>query len=129
MYVRPAAADERPAVRGVIDAGLLELDSERLSTALEGDEVLVAVGETGTVLGALVLEGSEIRAVAVRKGRQGQGIGTTLVEEAATRRDTLYADFHERVRPFWESLGFEITTGDGESRYSGRLSTPGPADG
>ncbi|MFC7056945.1 GNAT family N-acetyltransferase [Halovenus salina] len=123
MEIRLAAPEERPAVRGVVDAGLLELDSERLSTAIEHDEVLVAVSETGTVVGALVLEEAEILAVAVRKGRQGQEIGTKLVEEAATHHNTLSAEFHERVRPFWESLGFEITTAGQANRYRGELST------
>lgn len=123
MEIRPAAPEERPAVRGVVDAGLLELDAERLSTAIEHDEVLVAVSETGSVVGALVLADAEILAVAVRKGRQGQSIGTKLVEDAATRHETLSAEFHERVRPFWESLGFEITATGQANRYRGALST------
>lgn len=50
----------------------------------------------------------EIVAVAVRPGRRGQGIGSALVSAAASRREELVAGFDSDVRPFYESLGFEV---------------------
>ena len=60
-----------------------------------------------------MLDGEEIVAVAVRPGRRGQGVGTALVEAAADRRERLTAGFDPGVRPFYESLGFEIECDDG----------------
>jgi len=109
--IREARPSDRAAVRNVIDGADLELDSDRLGAALTAGEVLVATGdETGQPLGALVLDGDRVVAVAVRRRRRGQGIGTALVEAAAERRDRLLAEFDPPVRPFWASLGFRIAT-------------------
>ena len=109
MEVR-RAADETAAVRGILDAAMLRIED----AALEEGTTLVAV--EGRLLGALVLDGEEIVAVAVRPGRRGQGVGTALVEAAAARRERLTAGFDPGVRPFYESLGFEIECDDGRCR-------------
>jgi GNAT superfamily N-acetyltransferase len=70
----------------------------------------------GRIVGALVLDGEHVAAVAVRPGRRGQGVGTALVEAAAARRDRLTADFDSGVRPFYESLGFDVERSDGRCR-------------
>lgn len=100
----------------MIDGANLELPPEALGSALDRDGALVALADgEQTVIGALVLDGERIAAVAVRPGRRDQGIGTALVEAAADRRDRLVADFDPAVEPFWQSLGFEI-----ERRSDGR---------
>ena len=119
MHVRPATRADLPAVRGVVDAALLQVADDRLTGALERDAVLVAVSDAGTVLGALVLDEREIVAVAVRRRRRDQGIGTALVTAAARERSVLVAEFDGRVAPFWRSLGFEIESLDG-GRFRGR---------
>ena len=43
-----------------------------------------------------VLDGEEILAVAVRRRRRGQGIGSALVEAAGDRREELVAEFDDR---------------------------------
>lgn len=107
--VREAAVPELPDVLNVLDGGDLRTDAGRLRSAIDRGDVLVAVSpERGTVLGALVLAGEEITAVAVRPRRRGQGIGTALVESAAERRDRLVAEFDPDVGPFYEQLGFEV---------------------
>lgn len=49
-----------------------------------------------------------VDAVAVRRARRGRGVGSALVREAAERHSRLTAEFDPTVRPFYESLGFEI---------------------
>ncbi|WP_135363096.1 GNAT family N-acetyltransferase [Halosimplex halophilum] len=137
VVVRPATADDLSGVLGVLDAGALETDAEAVRTGIHRGDAFVAVrgsasgagDASGTVLGALVLvdcegpAGAEIDAVAVRRRRRGQGIGRALVAAAADRYDRLVAEFDAGVRPFYESLGFEIepTTGDEPDRYRGVL--------
>ena len=98
----------------VFDSAMLETDAGAVEAAINGADLLVATSE-GRVLGACLLDGHEIEAIAVRPGRRGQGIGTALVA-AADRRGRLVAEFDPRVRPFWDALGFEI-----EAVADGRL--------
>lgn len=114
MRVREARADELVPVRSILDAAMLEVPD------LDESTVLVAV-EEGRVLGALALHASTVQAVAVRPGRRGQGIGRALVEAAAERRDELTAEFDERARSFYESLGFAVRGPDLDGRFEGRL--------
>lgn len=111
MEVRPAAPDEAAAVRGIFNAAMLSVDG----AALRRGTTLAAV-EDGRLLGALVLDGAEIAAVAVRPRRRGQGIGTALVEASAARRERLTAGFDPGVRPFYESLGFDVECAGGRCR-------------
>ncbi|WP_226011230.1 GNAT family N-acetyltransferase [Halomicrobium salinisoli] len=123
MRVREATSDDRTAVANVVDGAALAVDDDVLARSLDESETLVAVSDdTDRVLGALVLDGDRIAAVAVRRRRRGQGIGSALVEAAAERRERLVAEFDADVRPFYESLGFEIDAVEGErERYRGRL--------
>lgn len=116
--VREATVSELPDVLNVLDSAALQVDVDRLKRRVDDGDVLVAVVE-GRVLGALVLAGDRIAAVAVRRGRRGQGIGTELVEAAADRRDRLVAAFDVDVRPFWEALGFEVEALDEPGRMRG----------
>lgn len=134
IRVREATSRDRSDVLNVLNGAGLETDWRVITDALARGDAFVAVaspeessasseqetarGEGDRVLGALVLDGREILAVAVRRRRRGQGIGTALVDAAGQGRDRLVADFDGRVRPFWASLGFEISpTEDG--RYLG----------
>lgn len=136
--VREATPDEEPTARGILNAAMLEVDD----ATVERSTLLVAVagdgdgdgngdsngdgdtdGDDDRLLGALVLDGDEIDAVAVRPGRRGQGIGSALVEAAGARRDEVTAHFDPGVRPFYESLGFDIdcSIDRGNDRCRGRL--------
>ncbi|MEA5388942.1 GNAT family N-acetyltransferase [Haloarculaceae archaeon H-GB11] len=117
MTVRDATPDEHDAVMGILDAAMLDTDPEAVRASIESGNVLVAVADD-RVLGALVLEGERIEAVAVRRNRRGQGLGSALVTAAFDRRDRLVAECDERVRPFYESLGFAVEPVPGAS---GRL--------
>ncbi|WP_135305746.1 GNAT family N-acetyltransferase [Haloarcula amylovorans] len=125
MRVREATAKDLPDVMNVLDGAALSSDvaSVRESTASGG--TLVAVSEDGErILGALVLDGSHIVAVAVRRRRRGQGIGTALVEAAGARRARLTAAFDADVAPFYQGLGFEIEDSDEPGRRRGERSLP-----
>jgi GNAT superfamily N-acetyltransferase len=129
VRVREAAVADLPDVLNVVDGAMLDIDTGRLRSAIDRGDVLVAVagGDTGVgtgddserIVGVLVLDGEEITAVAVRRRRRGQGIGTRLVEAAADRRERLVADFDPRVDAFWSSLGFEIEALPDSDRFRG----------
>jgi GNAT superfamily N-acetyltransferase len=129
MRVREATEGDLSAVMNVLDGAALETDVATVRAGIAGDGTLVAVaggsgGDTATesdrVLGALVLDGDHVAAVAVRRRRRGQGIGTALVEAALDRRDGLTADFDADVRPFYERLGFDVEPlGDEGDRFRG----------
>ncbi|WP_336358601.1 GNAT family N-acetyltransferase [Haloarcula sp. CGMCC 1.6347] len=123
MHVRTANADEIPAVMNVLDGAVLSIAVETVRAGAEDGGTLVAVSgddETdGRVLGALVLDDTHIEAVAVRRRRRGQGIGTALVEAALDRRDCVTAEFDADVRPFYEALGFAIEPLEEPDRYRG----------
>jgi GNAT superfamily N-acetyltransferase len=120
--VREATVEDLPDVLNVVDGAALRVDVDSLRERIAGGDVLVA-REEERVLGTVVLDGDRIAAVAVRRGRRDQGVGTALVEAAADRRDRLVAEFDARVRPFWESLGFDIEPADEPDRYRGVLVT------
>ena len=134
MRIREARSEELPAVATILDAAMLETDDLR-ERVRAGDVHVAVVGEAGTgeaenstsvrMLGALVVEpaavapgwardqgaAGHVAAIAVRRRRRGQGIGTALVEAAAASVGSggpLTAGFDPDVRPFYEELGFEI---------------------
>lgn len=109
--VRSAVPSEYVTARSILEAALLEVDTG----VLRRSSVLVGLAD-GRVLGALVLRGIEIDAIAVRPGRRGQGVGTRLVREAARRRPVLSAAFDPSVEPFYTDLGFEVTRASGRCR-------------
>lgn len=117
VTVRAAKPSEYTATEAILNAAMLAFDPSVVRRA----STLVAT-EDGRVLGALVLDGNRIEAVAVRPGRRGQGIGAALVSEAAGRRPELLAEFDAGVRPFYEALGFDIECNNGQCL--GRFRSP-----
>jgi GNAT superfamily N-acetyltransferase len=111
MQIRPATLSELDDIMQLLDAAALETDRAATRESIESERTVVAV-EEGRLLGAAVcvpeLPGVRIDAIAVRKRRQAQGIGTALVERVVAEDERVVAEFDERVRPFYESLGFEI---------------------
>lgn len=118
MKVRVATRTDYSTVRSICNAAMLDVDPGLYRRSA----VLVAESD-GPIVGAVVLHGDEIEAIAVRPGRRGQGIGTTLVEAAARRRPHLAAGFDPAVRPFYERLGFDVSGED--DRCRGVLETVG----
>ncbi|MGM0591869.1 MAG: GNAT family N-acetyltransferase [Halobacteriota archaeon] len=106
VTVRPASTDELVAVMRLLDGALLEVDAETVSERLGTDEVLLAVADAP--VGAIVLDGGHVEALAVRPSWRRRGVGTALVEAATATVGRLTAAFDPRVRPFYESLGFDV---------------------
>jgi GNAT superfamily N-acetyltransferase len=119
MDVRTAGPADLPMVMNILDGALLAVEATEVREHIEDGTVLVAVEER-RVLGACVLDGREIEAVAVRRNRRGQGIGTALVEVAAESSEgDLTAEFDGRVHPFYDSLGFVVEPADESGRFRG----------
>lgn len=114
--IRKARSDEFSAVMRIVESALLEIDPGDVDGAIERDAVLVAVSE-GHVRGALVLDDGRMEAIAVNRTHRAKGIGSALVR-AAAERGPLVAEFRPEIRPFYESLGFEIEC---DERCRGRL--------
>lgn len=126
VSIRPAEPADHLAVRRVIDAALLEVGD--LEARIEAGEVLVAT-DGDPVVGAAVVDaegppgpdGAEpaplpprwrdaahLRAVAVRRRRRGEGVGTALVEAATRSFGPLVADCVPDVVEFYRELGATI---------------------
>lgn len=126
ISVREAQRGEVAAVLNVLDGADLAIEYESIEDRIEDGSVLIATREQegdadgdGVILGVLVLDGNRTVAIAVRRRQRDQGIGTALVEAAATRRNGLVAEFDDSVRPFWASLGFEIVPLEEDGRFRG----------
>lgn len=111
MRVRDATTGDVAAVMNVLDGADLAMSADTVSRRIDADMVLVA-GDRRTPLGALVAiprrEGAHIEAIAVRRRRRDQGIGTSLVETAADRWGRLTAWFDPPVSEFYTSLSFDV---------------------
>jgi GNAT superfamily N-acetyltransferase len=123
MRIRTATPDDLDAVMRLLDGAMLETDRERTRRSIEAGETVVAV-EDGRLLGATVAvpeePGVRIDAVSVRRRRRGRGIGTALIESLVEEHDRVVAEFDERVRPFYESLEFEIEERGTDGRLGGK---------
>lgn len=108
LTVREATLDDREDAMFLLDGAMLEADAEAVRRRIDAGAVLLAATD-GRVVGVCVLDGREIDQIAVRRERRGRGVGTALVESAAERVEgPVCAEFDDRVRPFYESLGFEV---------------------
>jgi len=141
MFVRPAIAADSLEVRRILDGAMLEPGD--VETRIEAGDVLVAGDRRGgssqegsaersntreRILGALVSEpraqGAHLAAIGVRRRHRGNGFGRALVECAIEREGRLTARFDAGVRPFYDSLEFDIEPID-ERRYRGVLVATG----
>lgn len=110
--IRRARPDDHGRAVELLDAAMLEVDADRVRDRIDRGGVLVAEAD-GRVVGVCVLAdrgaATEITQIAVHRSRRARGIGRRLVEAAATETNgPLTATFRRQVRPFYESLGFEI---------------------
>jgi GNAT superfamily N-acetyltransferase len=126
VVVRHASSRDHLGVVRVVDGANLELSAETTERRIDDGTVVVA-DHDNRIVGALVAvrrdEGAHVEAIAVRRRRRGQGIGSSLVARAAEAWTPLTAEFDPSVHPFYEALGFDCERrGD---RYWGVLRTDG----
>ncbi|WP_435073765.1 GNAT family N-acetyltransferase [Halorubrum sp. HHNYT27] len=120
ISIESAVSDDRLDVLRVLDAAMLETDSELVTERIDAGDALVArFRRTGAVVGALVATRPDPRrlhvdAVAVRRARRGRGIGSALVAAAVRRAerdvavDAVTAAFDSKLEAFYTDLGFQI---------------------
>lgn len=125
------------AVRRTLNGGNLTVPDD-LSALVARGTVTVAVAES--VIGTLVARpggvvpptdtataerwtddrGHHVEAIAVTRGRQGNGVGTALLDRLiATTDGPVTARFRPAVRPFYEAAGFDIRADDRTDRLYG----------
>ncbi|SFF79785.1 Acetyltransferase (GNAT) domain-containing protein [Halopelagius inordinatus] len=125
LAVRAATLDDHGSAMFLLDGAMLDADAEAVRRRIDAGSVFVAVAggdPDGRVVGVCVLDGREIEQIAVRRERRGRGVGTALVEAVDSRVDgELTAEFRESVRPFYDSLGFEVREAETEGRFRGVL--------
>lgn len=114
VHVRRARTDEAEAVIALLDAALLAFDREAVRRRVPGDRVLVAEIDE-RIVGAALVDGTALEAIAVRPRYRRAGVGRRLVEEALARHGRITATCDPRHRAFYESLGF-VTEDDGNGR-------------
>ncbi|WP_347877764.1 GNAT family N-acetyltransferase [Halobacterium sp. R2-5] len=122
VLVRRASPRDHLGVMRVLDGANLELSAETAERRIDAGTAVVA-DHDNRIVGALVAvrrdDGAHVEAIAVRRRRRANGVGSALVEFAAEQWTPLTADFDPDVKPFYESLGFDCEK-RGE-RYRGVL--------
>ena len=91
----------------ILEGAMLKIGASQIRKRTESGEMLVAEID-GRIVGALVRDGEHVEAIAVRPQRRGSGVGHRLIKEALAETGGLTVEFREEVRPFYESLGFDI---------------------
>ncbi|WP_394326154.1 GNAT family N-acetyltransferase [Halobacterium sp. CBA1132] len=122
VVIRRASTRDHLGVMRVLDGANLELSSDTAERRIDAGTVVVA-DDDNRIVGALVAvsreAGAHVEAIAVRRRRRADGIGSALVEHAAGEWTPLTADFDPGVKPFYDALGFDCEKrGD---RYRGIL--------
>ena len=112
VTVRAGRESDLLAVLRVLEGAMLEVGAKQVRTRTAAGGVLVAEID-GRVVGSLVRDGDHVEALAVHPDRRGSGVGRALVERALADTGRLTAAFRAEIRPFYESLGFEIEARDG----------------
>lgn len=118
VQIRQAHPADHTALRSIQERALSEYSPELLDTAVHGPLRLLVADDDGPVGYALVLDGNDVAVLlelAVAPACQGEGIGSTLLEETCTRLEE--TGHHEvrltanasddRVGAFYERHGFE----------------------
>jgi sulfur carrier protein ThiS len=128
IRIRAAGTADHLDVMRILDGAMLAVDAATVRERIDDDAVLVAIVD-GRPVGALVRDGDRVRAVATRRRHRDRGVGSALITAALETRGRLVAAFDPSVRPFYESLGFDIEAVEGEDgRLRGTLRAS-PRDG
>jgi ribosomal protein S18 acetylase RimI-like enzyme len=131
VTIETATSDDTLDVVRVLDAAMLQTDLGDLTARITDGAVECArFGRTGAVIGAVVTrrrdgETLHIDALAVRRTRRGNGIGSALVRRvlavgtADEAVSWVTAGFDPDLEPFYRACGFVTATSD-DGRCVGR---------
>ena len=107
VEVRHGREGDLLAVLRILEGAMLKIGAKQIRSRTESEGVLVAEID-GRVVGALVRDGDHVEAIAVHPDRRGSGVGSRLIEAVLDQTGHVTAEFRAEVRPFYESLGFDI---------------------
>lgn len=120
--LRPATADDFPAIRGLIRAVRINptgLDWRRFIIAVDGQGKLIGCGQV-----KLHGDGSrELASIAVKPAWRGQGIASAIIERLIELYPgPLYLTCRPPLSPFYERFGFRRLSGSAAPPYFRRIS-------
>ncbi|MFB6185480.1 MAG: GNAT family N-acetyltransferase [Halobacteriaceae archaeon] len=120
--IRTAVKSELPRVLFLLESGLLSVSMGEIAHQIHSEQVLVALSDDN-IIGVIVVspdgEIAEIDHIIVQKDHRNEGIGRNLVSRACNRWGPLTAEFRAAVKPFYQSLGFDIKKIN--NRYRGHI--------
>jgi sulfur carrier protein ThiS/predicted N-acetyltransferase YhbS len=131
VSIEPATPADRLDIVRVLDAAMLQTDVSALAERIAVDAVICARFErTGAVVGAVVVtrpatDTAHIDALAVRRARRGNGIGSALVDcaVAAASADPavgrVTVGFDDALTSLYTDCGFDIAEDGAADRWVG----------
>jgi len=131
VSIEPATPADRLDIVRVLDAAMLQTDVSALAERIAADAVICARFErTGAVVGAVIMtrpatDTAHIDALAVRRARRGNGIGSALVVRAVAAASAdpvvgrVTVGFDDALTSLYTDCGFDIAQDDGENRWVG----------
>ena len=110
MRIRRADSADLPGVMNVLDGANLAVDVETVARRIETEHVIVA--ERGAINGVLQAvprrEGVHVEALAVRRRRRRQGVGTELLDAAYGQWGRVTVSCDRELMAFYRSGGFDV---------------------
>ena len=131
VSIEPATPADRLDIVRVLDAAMLQTDVSALAERIAADAVICARFErTGAVVGAAIMtrpatDTAHIDALAVRRARRGNGIGSALVARAVAAASAdpavgrVTVGFDDALTSLYTDCGFDIAQDDDENRWVG----------
>jgi amino-acid N-acetyltransferase len=120
-FLRPARADDFPAIRSLIRAVRINptgLDWQRFVVAETNDGLLVGCGQVKPHRGGTL----ELASIAVEQDFRHQGVARALVEDLLAHYPRpLYLMCRSNLGPFYERFGFQVVLPEQMPQYFRRI--------
>lgn len=102
--VRISTSADASAAIALLDAAMLSFNRDAVRHRAGTDALYVVTNQDG-IVGAALLAGQTLEAIAVTPRLRNNGIGTRLVQSILADRDRLVATCRPSVEPFYAALG------------------------